>query len=250
MEWKSKVVFITGASKSMGAWIAKHFAKLGSKVVIGYRSSTSEAEKVVEKIKKETNNQNVFSEQIDVTDREMVNQVITNIISNHKRIDLLVNNAGVSYGGAIIPGAQTDKWDEIIQTNIMGTINCIQAVSFHMLTKRSGSIVNLSSLAGLIGQERLSVYSASKSAVIGLTRSLSKDYASYNVRVNIVAPGFIEDTGMVNAIPPEQMADFKKRIAMGHLGEREDIAHAIEFLASDKAKYITGQTLVVDGGLM
>lgn len=250
MEWTDKVVFITGASRSIGAAIAFHFASLGAKVVLGYRSSHDEIKLITEEIKETTQNRHVMFVNIDVTNREKVNEAIQEIISRHKRIDVLVNNAGVSYGGALIPSNPTDIWDEIIQTNLVGTINCINATSLHMLTERQGSIINISSLAGLVGERGLSVYSSSKAGVIGLTRSLAKEYAPQNVRVNVVAPGFIENTGMVNRIPDQLMENFTKRIAMGHLGQVEDIAEAVAFLASSKAKYITGQSLVVDGGII
>ncbi len=250
MEWNSKVVVITGASKNLGSGIAKKFADFGATVILGYRSSIEEIEKVVKAIRDETNNVNVFYEKIDVNDPNEVQKVFNDVISKHKRIDVLVNNAGVSYGGALIPSNPLHQWNNIIETNVMGTINCIHAVSLHMLTEQRGSIINISSLAGLVGMERLSAYSASKAGVIGLTRSLGQEYARFNVRVNAVAPGYINNTGMVERIPEKQMAEFKKKIAMGHLGEIEDIAETVMFLGSRKSKYITGQTLVVDGGLM
>ncbi|MEA1853781.1 SDR family NAD(P)-dependent oxidoreductase [Cytobacillus sp. FSL W7-1323] len=248
--WSEKVVVITGASKGIGKSMSKHFTELGATVIMLYRSSLSEIKQVVEEIKKETGHERVFFEKLDVNDIEMVKNVFQNIISTHKRIDVLVNNAGISFGGALIPSNPVEKWKEIVDTNIMGTINCIHAVSFHMLLAQSGSIINISSLSGLVGIERLSAYSASKAGVIGLTRSLGKEYAPYNVRVNAVAPGYIEDTGMVDRIPEKQMTEFRKKIAMGRLGTAKEVAEAVSFLASDKSSYITGQTLVVDGGLM
>lgn len=250
MIWKNEVILITGANQGLGQGMARHFAKLGATVILGYRSSIDQIKKVVEQIKEESNNQNIYFEQIDVNNRAMIDSAIHSIIENHKKIDVLVNNAGVSYGGALIPSNPVEKWDEIVQTNVMGPINCIHAVSLHMLTENKGSIINISSLAGLVGLERLSAYSASKAGVIGLTRSLGKEYAPFNVRVNAVAPGYIESTGMVDRIPENQMKEFKKKIAMGHLGKVEDVAEAVVFLASSQSKYITGQTLVVDGGLM
>ncbi|NQD67337.1 SDR family oxidoreductase [Bacillus haikouensis] len=250
MSWDNRVVVVTGASKRLGAGISKHFASLGSTVILGYRSSLEEIKEIVNEIKESTNNENVFYEKFDVNNRDEVQEAFQRIISEHRFIDILVNNAGVSYGGALIPSNPVEKWEEIIQTNIMGTINCIHAVSLHMLTEQRGSIINISSLAGLVGMDRLSAYSASKAGVIGLTRSLAKEYARFGVRVNAVAPGYIENTGMVDRIPENQMKEFNKKIAMGHLGEINDVAEAISFLASTKAKYITGQTLVVDGGLM
>ncbi|MDF1999848.1 SDR family oxidoreductase [Peribacillus frigoritolerans] len=250
MDWTEKVVVVTGASKSIGKSISAHFADLGSKVVLGYRSSRDEIEQIVQEIKETTGNSHVTFEKLDVTDREIVKDAFQNILDRHGKVDVLVNNAGISYGGALIPSNPLEKWEEIVDTNIMGTINCIHAVSLPMLMQQSGSIVNIASLSGLIGVERLSAYSASKAGVIGLTRSLGKEYAPFNVRVNAVAPGYIEDTGMVDRIPENQMNEFKKKIAMKRLGSAKEVAETVSFLASEKAGYITGQTLVVDGGLM
>ncbi|MDC2865519.1 MULTISPECIES: SDR family NAD(P)-dependent oxidoreductase [unclassified Bacillus (in: firmicutes)] len=250
MEWNDKVVLVTGASKSLGKEIAHHFAELGSRVVLGYRSSLEEVQSVVLYIKETTGNEKVTYVKLDVNESVQVQETIQRIIDDYGSIDVLVNNAGVSYGGALIPSNSLDNWKEIINTNVMGTINCIQAVSFHMLTEQKGAIINISSVAGLTGMERLSAYSASKSGVIGLTRSLGKEYAPYNVRVNAVAPGYTEDTGMVDRIPEDQMEAFKKKIAMRRLGTTKEVAEAVSFLASEKASYITGQTLVVDGGLI
>lgn len=250
MEWKDKVVFVTGASKSLGKEISHHFAELGSRLILGYRSSLEEVQNVVKYIKERSGNPDVTYVKLDVNDYAQVQEAVQGIIDNYGKIDVLVNNAGVSYGGALIPSNSLENWREIINTNIMGTINCIHAVSFHMLTEQKGSVINISSVAGLTGMERLSAYSASKSGVIGLTRSLGKEYAPYNVRVNSVAPGYIENTGMVNRIPKDQMEAFERKIAMRRLGTAKEVAEAVSFLASEKASYITGQTLVVDGGLM
>ncbi|USG66591.1 3-oxoacyl-ACP reductase FabG [Brevibacillus ruminantium] len=247
---KQNVVLVTGASKSLGKAIASHFSEAGDRVVLGYRSSLKEAEQAAQEIQEKTGNEAVSFVKLDVMDRQQVQDAVQEIIKSFGNIDVLVNNAGVSYGGALIPSNPLDKWEEIVQTNIIGTINCIHAVSLHMLLEQKGSIVNIASVAGLIGMDRLSAYSASKAGVVGLTRSLGKEYAPYNVRVNAVAPGYTEDTGMVDRIPEDQMNQFRKRIAMGRLGQAREIAEAVSFLASDKASYITGQTLVVDGGYM
>lgn len=250
MEWAEKIVVVTGASKGIGKSISQHFSELGATVVLGYRSSLQEIQQVVNEIKESTNNPNVTFEKMDVTDRESIKAAFQNILEQHGKVDVLVNNAGVSYGGALIPSNPIEKWEEILETNIMGTVNCIHAISFHMLMEQSGSIINMASLSGLVGVERLSAYCASKAGVIGLTRALGKEYAPYNVRVNAIAPGYIEDTGMVDSIPEPQMKEFRKNIAMKRLGTAKEVAEAVSFLASDKSTYITGQTLVVDGGLM
>ncbi len=250
MDWQDKVVVVTGGSKSLGKEITRHFSELGAQVIFGYRSSEAEAKQTLQELKSSTKNENINYKNIDVTNRESVKKAFKEIFDEKGKIDTLINNAGVSNAGALLPTTSLEKWDEIIQTNIMGVINCIHAVSLQMLMKKNGSIVNISSLAGLVGMDRLSVYSASKAGVIGLTRSLGKEYAPYNVRVNAIAPGYIADTGMVHRIPEDTMKQYKGKVAMNRLGEAKDIAEAASFLASEKASYITGQTLVVDGGLM
>lgn len=249
MEWTEKVIVITGATKGIGKGIANYFAKLDANVIVGYRSSVEEAQSVVEELKGKTGNRKISFERMDIIDDEAIKNTINGIVEKHKKIDVLVNNAGISYGGALIPSNDIKKWQEIINTNITGTLNCINAVSLYMLVERKGSIVNISSVAGLVGVERLSAYSASKAGVIGLTRSLGKEYAPFNVRVNAIAPGYIEDTGMVNRIPEKQMSKFSSQIAMKRLGKVQEIAATVAFLASEDASYITGQTVVVDGGL-
>ena len=249
MEWKDKVIVITGGTRSLGKSIAFSFAKLGAKVIIGYRSSKEEAIECVDELQQNTNNLEVFCKKIDVKDYNNVQNAFREIVDDHGSIDVLVNNAALSNAGAILT-TPVDYWQELIDTNIVGSINCIKAACSNMLLLQKGSIINIASVAGLVGIDRLSVYSATKSGIIGLTRALGKEFAPYNVRINAIAPGYIEDTGMVNRIPDLQLQNFKKKIAMRRLGKASEIAEAVIFLSSDKASYITGQTLVVDGGLI
>lgn len=249
MDWKEKVVIITGGSRSLGKSIALSFAQLGATVIIGYRSSLEEATDCVNEIQRITKNKNVSFKKIDVTDGKEVQKAFIDIIEKEGKIDVLVNNAALSNAGAILT-TPLDHWEEIIDTNIIGTINCIKAASSNMLLLQKGVIINISSVAGLVGMDRLGVYSATKSGVIGLTRSLGKEFAPYNVRINAIAPGYIEGTGMVNRIPEKQREELKNKIAMQRFGEASEIAETVVFLSSDKASYITGQTLVVDGGLV
>lgn len=250
MFWKDKVVVITGGSRSLGKQLTRHFAELGSQVIFGYRSSVEDAENTLHELKSTTENENINYKKIDVRDREGVQKTFREIFEEKGTIDTLINNAGVSNAGALLQTTPLEKWDEIIETNITGVINCIHAVSLHMLMEKKGTIVNISSLAGLVGMDRLSVYGASKAGIIGLTRALGKEYAPYGVRVNAIAPGYIKDTGMVHRIPKQKMEENKSKIAMQRLGTSKEIAEAVSFLASEKASYITGQTLVVDGGLI
>lgn len=249
MEWKGKVVVITGGSRSLGKQIARHFAELGAKVIFGYRSSIEEAEATLHELRSATLNENIHYKKIDIKNREIVQKTFKEILEEEGTIDTLINNAGISNAGALLPTTPLERWDEIIETNMTGVINCINEVSLQMLMEKKGSIVNISSLAGVVGIDRLSVYGASKAGVIGLTKALGKEYAPYGVRVNAIAPGYIEDTGMVHRIPEQKMEEYKSKIAMQRLGTPKEIAEAASFLASEKASYITGQTLVVDGGI-
>lgn len=185
---------------------------------------------------------------MDVRDYKSVEEVFSQIIKDYGTIDILVNNAAVSAERALAINS-LDNWADILSTNIMGTINCIKAVSLHMLLERKGSITNISSVAGIKGLPKLSSYSASKAGIIGLTRSLSKEFASYNVRINVVAPGYIADTRMFNQIEEKDLLEYKKQIDLNRFGQPEEIAKAVCFICSDDASYITGHTLVVDGGL-
>lgn len=242
-----KIAVVTGGSQGIGRAIAIRLAELGSKVIITYLSNHIEANKTIEEI---NNKYQIESKalQLDVRDYKSVEEAFNQILKDYGTIDVLINNAAVSAERALAINS-LDNWDDILSTNIMGTINCIKAVSLHMLMEKKGSITNISSIAGIKGLPKLSSYSASKAGIIGLTRSLSKEFASYNVRINVVAPGYISDTRMFNQIEEKDLLEYKKQIDLNRFGQPEEIAKAVCFICSDDASYITGHTLVVDGGL-
>lgn len=242
-----KIAVVTGGSQGIGRAIARRLAELGSKVIITYLNNHIEAKKTIEEInnKYKTESKALL---LDVRDYKSVEEVFKQIIKDYGTIDILINNAAVSAERALAINS-LDNWNDILLTNIMGTINCIKAVSLHMLMEGKGSITNISSIAGVKGLPKLSSYSASKAGIIGLTRSLSKEFASYNVRINVVAPGYISDTRMFNQIEDKDLLEYKKQIDLKRFGQPEEIAKAVCFICSDDASYITGHTLVVDGGL-
>ncbi|MGG4264547.1 SDR family NAD(P)-dependent oxidoreductase [Peribacillus simplex] len=247
MLFSNKVAVVTGGSQGIGRAIAVRLAELGATVIITYHKSSENAEKTIKYIN-EKYNTNSKSIQLDIRNYEDVQESINQVINDYNTIDVLVNNAAISAERALAINS-LDNWNDILSTNIMGTVNCIKAVSLHMLMKKTGSITNISSIAGLKGIPKLSSYSASKAGIIGLTKSLSKEFASYNVRVNAVAPGYVSDTRMFNQIEEKDLAVYKKQIDLNRFGNPEEIARAVSFICSDDASYITGQTLVVDGGL-
>lgn len=243
-----KVAFVTGGSRGIGKEICKQFVRHGAKVVVGYHSNVEMAEELVQTLGKQYPGAKLMAKQIDVTDYRQVHQVITETVERFGQIDVLVNNAAIGIEGAVIPTNPMDDWVKVIETNLIGTLHCIKAASLHMLLAQSGSIVNVASIAGISGIERISSYCASKAGVIGLTKSLSKEYAPYKVRVNAVAPGYTEDTGMLYRIPEDQLKKIKDRVPLQRFAHPEEIVDSVSFLASDQSSYITGQTLIVDGG--
>ena len=182
-----------------------------------------------------------------VADFEVVNELVKKIIDAWGRIDILVNNAGIARDNLLLKMSEKD-FDDVIATNLKGVFNCTKAVTKLMMKQREGRIINMSSVVGLVGNISQANYSAAKAGVIGFTRSAAKELASRNVTVNAVAPGFIE-TDMTNSLSDSVKENSSKSIPMGRLGSPEDIASLVEFLVSDKAAYITGQVISVDGGM-
>ncbi|MEU8122408.1 3-oxoacyl-ACP reductase family protein [Spirillospora sp. NPDC049024] len=248
-ELKGRVALVTGGSSRIGAAICRRLGgELGATVVVGYRSDEESARSVVEELR-DTACPAAEARRMDITDYAAVTGVMRDVASAHGGIDVLVNNAALGIAGAVLPTNPVEDWTDVIETNLIGAFHCIKAVSLYMLVARTGSIVNIASIAGLTGIDGLSAYCASKAGLIGMTRALAREYAPHGVRVNAVAPGYTADTGMVDRIDDERLAEFSSRIAMGRLGRPDEIADAAAFLATDRSSYVTGQTLVADGGL-
>lgn len=242
-----KVCLITGASSGIGFAIAKLFALNGAVVYVN-SSKEDKVDWAVSIIREESKNERVFALSFDINDYETVSDGIRKVYSLHKKIDVLVNNAGIAPSG--LTGFTDPKVIEsTFNTNVLSLINITQLAVKLMLRKGSGSIINLSSIMGINGASGMSSYSASKAAVIGFTKSLSKEVASKNIRVNAIAPGFI-DTDMARGIDEKLYEERLSSIGMKRIGSPEDVANMALFLASEMSSYITGQVIGVDGGMV
>jgi 3-oxoacyl-[acyl-carrier protein] reductase len=241
-----KVAIVTGSSRGIGAAIAQTLARQGAKVVINHRNSPAEAESVAMVIQAAGGEALVV--QADVSQSNEAQALIKATLDKFGQIDILVNNAGVTRDTMIMTMKEAD-WDLVLQTNLTSAYHCSKAAIRPMLKKRQGRIINITSVVGLAGQAGQSNYAASKAGLIGLTKSLAREIGSRNITVNAVAPGFIP-TAMTETLPKTTLEAVISNTPLGRLGSVEDVAHAVLFLASDEAAFITGQVLSVDGGLV
>lgn len=240
-----KVAIVTGASRGIGAGVAKHLAACGARVVVNYSGSREAAEAVVAEIV--SAGSVAVVRQANVCDAVGCTELVDSTVSEFGALDILVNNAGITRDGLLVRMSDED-WGAVIDTNLTGVFSMTRAAAKHMMKARTGSIVNVASVVGLVGNAGQANYSAAKAGVIGLTKSVAKELASRGVRVNAVAPGFI-DTDMTAELSDAVRESTLGFIAMKRFGSTADVAAAIAFLASDEAAYITGQTLAVDGGM-
>ena len=239
-----KTAIITGASKGIGAVIAKRLNELNYNLVLNYRSSTDAMEELINNFtNKETKNIIV---KCDISNYEDAKRLIDESYSNFGTVDVLINNAGITKDN-ILPLMTEDEFDQVIDTNLKGTFNCCKHIARRMIKQKQGRIINISSVVGLAGNAGQVNYSASKAGVIGMTKSMARELGKKNILVNAVAPGFIK-TEMTDKIPEDLKAEMMKNIPLQRLGEPSDIADCVEFLISNKASYITGQVLSVNGG--
>jgi len=245
MKLDKKIAVITGAARGIGFAIAKKMAEFGATPII-IDLKTEEIDNAL--ISLQTIKQEATGYVANVTDPDQIKNAFKQIISEFGKIDILINNAGITRDNLIMKMSEAE-WDSVIQVNLKGTFNCIQNISRHMLKQRKGSIINISSVIGLIGNVGQANYAASKGGVLALTKAAAKEFASRNIRVNAIAPGFIE-TEMTKNLPEEIIEKYKGLIPLKRMGKPEDIAQLCVFLASDLADYITGQTINVDGGMI
>lgn len=239
-----KTAIITGASKGIGAVVAKRLNELGYNLILNYRNNTVAMDKLIEEFSnKETKN---IAVQCDISNFNDVKNLIETAYDNFKSVDVLINNAGVTRDNLLAMMTE-DEFDNVIDTNLKGTFNCCKHIAKKMMKQKYGRIINISSVVGLMGNAGQVNYSASKAGVIGMTKSMARELARKNILVNAVAPGFIQ-TEMTDKIPQEAKAEMMKNIPLQRLGSPNDIADAVEFLISDKSSYITGQVLSVNGG--
>lgn len=244
-ELSGKIALVTGASRGIGAAIARELASRGATVVITYAGSADAAQAVVEDIVSAGGA--ASSCQADVCDSSVCTKVVTDVVADFGSIDILVNNAGIARDGLVVRMSDED-WADVIQTNLTGVFSMTRAAAKPMMKQRSGSIVNVTSVIGLVGNAGQANYAAAKAGVIGLTKSVAKELASRGIRANAVAPGFIE-TDMTAQLSEAVCDAARAGIALGRFGEPVDVARAVAFLAGDDASYITGQVLAVDGGM-
>ncbi|MFQ5588045.1 MAG: 3-oxoacyl-[acyl-carrier-protein] reductase [Nitrospiria bacterium] len=244
METEGKVALVTGGAQGIGKAICEHLAALGGTVVVsdlnldGAKATASElAERGYQ----------AMPVSMNVADADSVNQAVAGIREKWRHIDILVNNAGITKDTLLMRMKDAD-WDTVLSVNLKGVFHCMKAVLPLMSKQRSGKIVNISSIVGAIGNVGQANYAASKAAVVGLTKTVAREYAARGITINAVAPGFIE-TDMTASLPEAVQTDLKKQIPQRRLGTPLDIAHAVGFLASDRADYVTGQVLHVNGGM-
>ena len=239
-----QVALVTGASRGIGASIARELAQAGAKVVVNYASSPAAAEAVVAEI--QAAGGQAWAHQANVAEEDQVEALVKAVLEKEGRLDVLVNNAGITRDGLLMRMKSAD-WQSVIDLNLSGVFLCTRAVSRAMLKARNGRIINITSVVGLMGNPGQANYSAAKAGVIGLTRSSAAEFASRGVTVNAVAPGFIE-SDMTAELDKEPIL---KAIPLGRMGQPTEVASAVRFLAADPAAaYMTGQVLQVDGGMV
>jgi 3-oxoacyl-[acyl-carrier protein] reductase len=245
MSLGGKVAVVTGASRGIGRAIALRLAAGGARVVVNYRSNGDAAAEVVEQIRAAGGEAVAF--QADVSRPDQAQALLDAAKDAFGRVDILVNNAGTTRDTLLMRMSDED-WDVVLDTNLKGAFNCIRAATKTMMRQRYGRIVNISSVAGLVGNAGQANYASAKAGLIGLTKTVAKELGSRNITCNAVAPGFVP-TDLTASLPQELIKVAVERTPLGRLGTPEDMAEAVAFLASDAAGFVTGQVLAVDGGL-
>lgn len=246
MKLAGKVALVTGASRGIGKEIALALAKAGANVVVNYSGSVERANEVAEEIK--SLGREAIAYQCNVADGEAVQTMVKETIDAFGKLDILVNNAGITRDNLLMR-MKEEEWDDVINTNLKGVFLCTKAVTRQMMRQRQGRIINIASIVGVIGNPGQANYVAAKSGVIGLTKTTARELASRGITVNAIAPGFIT-TEMTDELADEVKESMLKQIPLGSFGEGKDIANAVLFFAQEESKYITGQTLNVDGGMV
>ncbi|MCK4259033.1 MAG: 3-oxoacyl-[acyl-carrier-protein] reductase [Halanaerobiales bacterium] len=246
MNLSGKVAVVTGSSKGIGAAIALSLAKAGADVAVNYARDTEGAEKIVSQITELGRRSKAY--QADVSNVDQVNTMMNEIIENFGKVDILVNNAGITADGLLLRMKEED-WDRVLDINLKGVFLCTKAITKKMMKQRSGKIINITSVVGLIGNPGQANYTAAKAGVIGFTKTIAREFGSRGIQVNAIAPGYIISK-MTESLPEEVKESMLKSIPLGRFGNVEDVADLTLFLSSDKSDYITGQVFNVDGGMV
>ena len=245
MALKNKIAIVSGASRGIGRQIVSEFAREGLNIAFSFLNNKEEADKLLAEISRL--GIKAKASRVDISDFDAVTAWVEETKKTFGGLDIVINNAGIINDKALAFMEKND-WQKVIDTNLGGVFNLTRAVITGMMKQNSGIIVNISSVSGITGVARQTNYAASKAGIIGFTRSLAREVAKYGIRVNAVAPGFIE-TDMVSGLKEPLKDGLMKHIPLGRFGKAEEVAKAVKFLISDAANYITGQTLVIDGGL-
>jgi len=243
---ENKVAIVTGATRGIGKKIAERFARENYNLVLNYVSENTDTNAIIDEFKEY--GVQVLVYRADVSKFDECENLVKATIEKYGKIDVLVNNAGITKDG-LIAMMKEDAFDKVIDINLKGTFNMTRNVVPYMMKKRSGNIINVSSVVGVAGNAGQSNYSASKAGIIGFTKSLAKELAARNIRVNSVAPGFI-DTGMTNVLTDKVKENIYTQIPLKRMGEAKEVASAVYFLASEESSYITGQVINIDGGMV
>ena len=243
---KDKVAIVTGGTKGIGKAISLLFAEEGARVVANFSKDVEAAEVLINEAKSKRLNLGLFK--ADVTQFDQVKEMVEDVFAEYGRIDVLVNNVGLIRDNFLMLMSD-DDWDSLLKNNLTSLFYCCKAVIRKMIPQRNGKIVNISSISGILGTAGQTNYAATKGGMISFTKSLARELGSFNIHVNAVAPGLIESE-VISKMPKDKVEAIIKSSSLGRMGKPEEIAQAVLFLASEHSNYITGQTLIVDGGIV